>query len=633
MKLTVPLLVVATVFLISSQLKAAGPVPINVTVDGVSRRAIVFPSSTSAGEAPLILAFHGHGGSALGFAQNAKLQEAWPEALVVYPQGIPLPTDVDPQGLKPGWQRKPGEVGNRDLKFVDALLAKLREHYPVDNQHIFAVGFSNGAFFSYLLWVERPRIFAGFAPVAGLPRYPGNPTAPKPAAQIGGRADRLVHIADVEKAMAMVRNLNGCSESGQPCGEGCTRYRSSKNAPVINFIHSGPHIYPPRATPLIIDFFKELTNGSSTSAISPNESAEAQPPVAQSGNDAGASAQNIPLGDSVQTINVDGVKRIYRLHIPPSYDGSTTYPLVFVLHGRGGNGMGMEQGTGMGAKADAEKFIAVFPNALGQPTVWNGGLLPGVGGTKDDVGFIRALIDKLEATFRIDPRRIYCCGLSSGAIMSYRLGAELSDRIAAIGIAAGTVGGKQPDGSVRTIAHPANPVAVIHFHGKKDGVIYYNGGGQFGNCLPVADSIAFWVKADGCTAPPKRSTKQNGNLTIEDYNRCSGASEVILYTFADGIHEWPTLHNNDHFSATDAMWDFFVKHPKQGEPAADALGPIIREKGGLNRAKLYPPFGTTHAEGHGGFAGWEEGIAIGAMTFWNFFALRVCERLQLTLRS
>lgn len=43
---------------------------------------------------------------------------------------------------------------------------------------------------------------------------------------------------------------------------------------------------------------------------------------------------------------------------------------------------------------------------------------------------------------------------------------------------------------------------------------------------------------------------------------------------------------------------------------SETLGPIIRNKGGLNRAKIYPAFGTTHSEGHGGFACWEKGIEI-----------------------
>src|ERR1700730_5447111 len=43
---------------------------------------------------------------------------------------------------------------------------------------------------------------------------------------------------------------------------------------------------------------------------------------------------------------------------------------------------------------------------------------------------------------------------------------------------------------------------------------------------------------------------------------------------------------------------------------SNVLGPMIRAKGGANQAKVYPAFGTTHAEGAIGFACWEEGIRI-----------------------
>ena len=45
----------------------------------------------------------------------------------------------------------------------------------------------------------------------------------------------------------------------------------------------------------------------------------------------------------------------------------------------------------------------------------------------DDVGFINALIEELEANYAIDPRRIYVTGMSNGAMMSYRLACELGD--------------------------------------------------------------------------------------------------------------------------------------------------------------------------------------------------------------
>lgn len=268
-------------------------------------------------------------------------------------------------------------------------------------------------------------------------------------------------------------------------------------------------------------------------------------------------------GDSNQSINVGGQMRTYILHIPPGYNSSTPVPLVLVLHGMGGSAESFKDKTGMSAKADRENFIVVYPNALGHPSVWNSNLSDLSSNGVDDVGFIRALIDKLEHDLRIDQRRIYCSGFSSGAIMSYLLGAKLSHRLAAIGIASGTVGNKADDGSIRKIPAPSEPVPVIAFHGRKDGTIFYDGGGSMVNCLSVAESIKFWVNADGCAASPQEASRQNGDLIIDDYGGCRDGSEVTLYSFRKGTHEWPTLQNSDDFSATDAIWKFFVSHPRR----------------------------------------------------------------------
>lgn len=53
---------------------------------------------------------------------------------------------------------------------------------------------------------------------------------------------------------------------------------------------------------------------------------------------------------------------------------------------------------------------------------------------------------------------------------------------------------------------------------------------------------------------------------------------------------------------------------------SQVLGPVIRAQGPLNRAKIYPAFGTTHPEGHFGFACWEEGIAIWGPDALEFLA-------------
>ena len=266
------------------------------------------------------------------------------------------------------------------------------------------------------------------------------------------------------------------------------------------------------------------------------------------------------VGDSNQCITWDGLPRTYVLHIPPGYVSASRAPLVLVLHGLNGSGQSIEAESRMSTKADQENFIAVYPNATKNPDVWDTDLSPV--GTKgvDDVGFIRALIDKLEHDLRIDGRRIYICGFSSGANMTYLLGAKLSHQLAAIGIVSGTIGHTY-NNSVEKIQSPQEPVPVIAFHGEKDWTIPYHGGGPY-KVLPVPESIKFWVKADGCVSSPQKTT--SGDLIIDEYGGCKDGSEVILYAFVNGKHEWPKLESgNDNFSANDAMWKFFVNHPRR----------------------------------------------------------------------
>lgn len=229
-----------------------------LSVDGVERHAIAFaPSNNRGTKSPLILAFHGHGGNMRTAAHFMALQNVWPEAIVVYPEGLPTVTSVDPQGLKPGWQAAPGENKDRDLKLVDAIIARLREKYSIDNRRIYATGFSNGGKFCYLLWAQRPDVFAAFGICAGVVRGPVHLTVPKPLLHIAGERDEVAPFQVQQETIAMARQTNGCSEERQSCGEGCTLYPSSKNAPVEVIIHNGGHIYPPTAPGLIVRFFKQ----------------------------------------------------------------------------------------------------------------------------------------------------------------------------------------------------------------------------------------------------------------------------------------------------------------------------------------------------------------------------------------
>ncbi|MCP5522580.1 MAG: hypothetical protein H7A46_13650 [Verrucomicrobiales bacterium] len=94
------------------------------TVDGMSREAlVVLPERPPSDKgAPLVFVFHGHGGSMQNAQRSFHLHTVWPEAIVVYPQGLKTPGQLtDPQGRRAGWQHAPGTQGDRDLKFFQQV--------------------------------------------------------------------------------------------------------------------------------------------------------------------------------------------------------------------------------------------------------------------------------------------------------------------------------------------------------------------------------------------------------------------------------------------------------------------------------------------------------------------------------
>lgn len=295
------------------------------------------------------------------------------------------------------------------------------------------------------------------------------------------------------------------------------------------------------------------------------------------------SAQSDDITFDERSLTVDGQERSYLLYVPPAYDPANPVPLVFVLHGGGGNPDLYEGVSGFGEKARNEGFILVYPAGSGRTRrllTWNAGhcCAYAMEQNVDDVAFFRAMVTELSAEFNIDPDRIYAAGHSNGGMMTYRLAAEASDIFAAVGVVSGTIGGYPTVGSTELIMipQPENPVSVIHIHGMADDNVPYNGGesnGALGDPridLSVADSIGFWVNADQCETTPSTETSDD-NMVITDVYACpESGTTVKLISIVDGGHAWAGGNAasrlsdtpSQRVSATDEIWAFFAAHPR-----------------------------------------------------------------------
>ncbi len=279
-----------------------------------------------------------------------------------------------------------------------------------------------------------------------------------------------------------------------------------------------------------------------------------------------------------RSIEAGGLRRTFVLHVPPSLRAGVPAALVFVLHGGGGTGWGMERSTGFSLMADRYGFIAVYPDAVERN--WNDGRGdPQIRSQRegiDDVGFISAVITLLSREYRIDPRRVFATGISNGGFMSQMLAARLADRIVAIAPVAGGMGP-----AVAASLQPSTPVSVLMMNGTADPLVPYNGGPvarNRGETISTDEIVRKWATANHCAGNPVVSQLPDTDpadgtrVTKTAYLECAHRSVVVLYRIEGGGHTWPggTQHlprvivgrvSRD-INANDVIWSFFASHPR-----------------------------------------------------------------------
>jgi polyhydroxybutyrate depolymerase len=232
---------------------------------GTTREALVYFPQLVQPAAPILFVFHGHDGTAAGFARH-QIELLWPEAIVVYAQGLPTPTPSDPSGTKPGWQDSVGEIGqtgvkDQDLLFFDEMLKSFAPY--INLKLVFVHGFSNGGGLIYnVLWTKRGSLLAGMAVVAAT----SNSVfvkQPKALVHIAGKTDPVVDYTKQETTVESVRILNECWLIGFPYSISTPEISSMKwpsklRKPVVFGTYDGGHTYPDSAPELVIKHLKRI---------------------------------------------------------------------------------------------------------------------------------------------------------------------------------------------------------------------------------------------------------------------------------------------------------------------------------------------------------------------------------------
>ena len=309
-----------------------------------------------------------------------------------------------------------------------------------------------------------------------------------------------------------------------------------------------------------------------------------------------------PAGLSDASLQVGGVTRQYRVHVPP---GVTTAPvaLVLVLHGGGGEGLNVAN-TGahplsvFRSVADREGFVVVYPGGLPARdgnAGWSDCRADNeIAGDADDIAFLDALIARLRSEYGLPASKVFMTGGSNGAQMTYAYAIVRAENIGAIAAGSGNLPQTPKAGACS--GPPSRRIPVLMTHGTADTLMPYGGG-----CVANLGGACNRGRVIGAEATRDRWLALNGltgitpaQSTVELDTSDAGPANRWVYAGTAPV-EWWRLDGAGHTAASrsvlvapssvsgvqnrdiefaEVAWSFFkarLATPAAGPPSATAL--------------------------------------------------------------
>ena len=165
-----------------------------IEVEGETREYLIhIPNSYDTTKSvPIMLNFHGFGGSASDYMQEADMRSLAESGtfILIYPQGSYL------NGFS-HWNACPIGGDNKsdadDFGFVEDIIDEISSQYNIDMERIYAAGYSNGGMMAYGLANYKSDLIAAVASVSGaMLDCIGNTSHPMPVLHLHGTDDYVL---------------------------------------------------------------------------------------------------------------------------------------------------------------------------------------------------------------------------------------------------------------------------------------------------------------------------------------------------------------------------------------------------------------------------------------------------------
>ena len=235
-------------------------------------------------------------------------------------------------------------------------------------------------------------------------------------------------------------------------------------------------------------------------------------------------------------LQVDGKKRAALLRVP---NGVEKPPVVFYVHGATDSGGWFQKMGNTDATADREKYLAVYTCASAN---CGSGIWEDMQGTSN-FRYIFALLDSVDARYKVDRNRIYMTGFSQGGFISFSAACNYSDIFAAVAPISGHV----------------NASATCNL--KRPVPIYLTWGAQEGSASFLKDRD-YWLKLDKCPATgtmtnPYPASDPDTKRVRVAYGPCEENTAVIMDSIIGHGHYWPRPANGNQ---ADQIWAFLKQY-------------------------------------------------------------------------
>jgi poly(3-hydroxybutyrate) depolymerase len=254
------------------------------------------------------------------------------------------------------------------------------------------------------------------------------------------------------------------------------------------------------------------------------------------------------LKSGAYTITSAGLSRKYTIDIPAGYDKNKPYRLIFGMHC-----MGMHMDFVVSNKyyelktyADKENVqcIYVAPEGYSDDSPWR------ISDNKDHI-FFGDMLKLFKEKLCVDTSRIFCCGFSYGAMVSYSLSLDFAKQLRAVATYA------PANWNIWLPTNTHDPIAYYQTTGTTDNLCTWvnsdakKEGGKY--------CVLQHIEDNGCTAPATIPTATSSTHLSTEFSGCKDGYPVVFGSFQGGHANTAKDPGSSVNWIAKETWDFFMR--------------------------------------------------------------------------